>query len=173
MPKSTPRRSATDTCFRRVFPAMMSCLVLICSTISLSVKPSGGCSVFNRSYTRTDFLAIFSFLLSSVGRSAVEFAVERNVWKGSHEGKTSWHRSPEVGPVSNDYSSSPVYIHLVEMNSWIREFLTKIIIFVIVANNNLPVFYLILYNNKLRLKLGWNFTCDSIDLILLKNNFDS
>lgn len=61
MPKSTPRRSATATCFRSAFPGMMSCLLLICSTISFSVKPSSGCSVLSRSYTRIDFRTISIF----------------------------------------------------------------------------------------------------------------
>ena len=95
MPKSTPRRSATATCFRSDFPGMMSCLLLICSTISFSVKPSSGCSVLSRSYTRIDFRTISIFFPRLVRELAGK---ER---RGGRQGDTSLsRRSPEVGLAS-------------------------------------------------------------------------
>lgn len=72
IPKSSPRRRATATCLLSPFPAMMSCLLLICSTISFSEKPSCGCSDLSNSYTRIDLRTILinlpGFLNESISR---------------------------------------------------------------------------------------------------------
>lgn len=84
IPKSRPRRSATATCLFKPFPGVMSCLLLICSMISFSEKPSSDCPVLSRSYTRIDFRTISiedterNFVNESIGEF---FVTEHN---GAH-----------------------------------------------------------------------------------------